>query len=72
MARGGYVDKPTAAIIGEAGPEVVTPLRDFERMMGLNGGNGSTVNYYAAPNASLDSEQALFTALQRAKVLAAW
>jgi hypothetical protein len=72
MAEGGYVDKPTPALIGEAGPEVVTPLRDFERMMGLNGGNGSTVNYYAAPNTSLDSEQALFTALQRAKVLAAW
>ena len=74
LAKGGYVDQPTTALIGEAGPEVVTPLKDFERMMGIgNGnGNGSTVNYYAAPNQSIDSEQALFTALKRAKVVAAW
>lgn len=32
----------------------------------------STVNYYAAPNASLDSEQALFAAMRRAKVVAGW
>lgn len=37
LAKGGYVDRPTTALIGEAGPEVVTPLKDFERMMGLNG-----------------------------------
>lgn len=73
LAKGGYVDQPTTALIGEAGPEVVTPLKDFERMMGLNGnGNGNTVNYYAAPNQSIDAEQALFTALKRAKVLGAW
>jgi phage-related protein len=73
MAKGGYVDKATPALIGEAGPEVVTPLKDFERMIGIDGsGRGQTVNYYAAPNESLDAEQALFTALQRAKVLAAW
>ena len=72
LAKGGYVDKPTQAIIGEAGPEVVTPLKDFERMMGMNNGNGQTVNYYAAPNQSIDSEQQLFTAIKRAKVLASW
>lgn len=73
LAKGGFVNGPTTALIGEAGPEVVTPLRDFERMMGLDGkGNGQTVNYYAAPNQSLDAEQALFTALKRAKVLSAW
>lgn len=72
LAKGGYVDSSTLAVIGEAGPEVVTPLKDFERMMGLDNGNGKTVNYYAAPNQSIDSEQALFTALKRAKVLAAW
>ena len=36
LAKGGFVDRPTTALIGEAGPEVVTPLRDFERMMGLD------------------------------------
>jgi hypothetical protein len=36
LAKGGFVDQATTAIIGEAGPEVVTPLKDFERMMGLD------------------------------------
>lgn len=73
LASGGYVDKATPAIIGEAGPEVVTPLKDFERMMGLNDRTGgNTVNYYAAPNQSIDAEQALFTAMKRAKAVAAW
>jgi phage-related protein len=73
LAKGGYVTGPTTALIGEAGPEVVTPLKDFERMMGLNGGGqGPTVIYNAAPNASIDSEQALTDALKRAKVLSAW
>jgi hypothetical protein len=39
LAKGGFVDSPTTALIGEAGPEVVTPLKDFERMMGLTGGS---------------------------------
>lgn len=73
LAKGGYVTQPTTALIGEAGPEVVTPLKDFERMMGISGGgNGQTVIYNAAPNQSIDAEQALFTALERAKVLASW
>lgn len=72
LAEGGYVDSPTFAMIGEAGPEVVTPLRDFERMMGMNNGGAGVVNYYAAPNQSLDSEEALVKALSRAKVLASW
>jgi len=73
LAEGGYVDQATTAIIGEAGPEVVTPLKDFERMLGLDdNGNGKTINYYAAPNQSIDSEQALFKAIRRAKVVAQW
>lgn len=47
LAKGGLVTGPTQAIIGEAGPEVVTPLKDFERMMGLNGGGGSDRPIYA-------------------------
>lgn len=71
MADGGYVEDPTMAMIGEAGPEVVMPLNKFENMMGLEQG-GKTVNYYAAPNQSLDSEQELFKAMRRAKVVANW
>ncbi|HEY7824622.1 MAG TPA: hypothetical protein VIG24_17405, partial [Acidimicrobiia bacterium] len=37
LANGGYVDSPTLALIGEAGPEMVVPL---DRM----GGMGSTIN----------------------------
>jgi TP901 family phage tail tape measure protein len=70
LAKGGFVDRPTTALIGEAGPEVVTPLKDFERMMGLDGNSGQTINYYAAPNESLDSERALITAMQRARIFA--
>lgn len=75
MAEGGLVMGPTNAIVGEAGPEVVIPLNRFENMMGLESGNGSsgkTLNYYAAPNLSVDSEQQLFQAMKRAKVVAGW
>lgn len=72
LAKGGFVDQPTYALIGEAGPEVVTPLKDFERMMGMGNGSGKTIVYNAAPNQSLDSEQALFHAMKRAKVVAGW
>lgn len=72
LASGGFVNRPTPALIGEAGPEVVTPLKDFERMMGLDQGTGQTIIYNAAPNQSLDAEQALFQAMKRAKVVGAW
>jgi hypothetical protein len=73
LAAGGFVNGPTNALIGEAGPEVVMPLDRFEKVMGLSGSGASkTINYYAAPNQSLDAEQALFTAIRRAKVVAAW
>lgn len=73
LAKGGFVDSPTTALIGEAGPEVVTPLKDFERMMGLDGNRDNKVlNYYAAPNTSMDSEKELFDSMRRAKVVAGW
>ena len=34
LAMGGIVTRPTLATIGEAGPEAVIPLADFESMMG--------------------------------------
>jgi hypothetical protein len=70
LAKGGFVDQPTTALIGEAGPEVVMPLKDFERMMGLDSGPRASINYYAAPNQSLDAERALITAIQRARIFA--
>lgn len=70
LAAGGFVQSPTTALIGEKGPEVVTPLKDFERMMGLEGGRGPTVIYNAAPNQSIDAEQALITAIKRARIVA--
>lgn len=72
FAKGGFVKGPVNALIGEAGPEVVTPLKDFERMLGLDDSRGKTLNYYAAPNTSIDSERALFTAMKRAEVIAGW
>jgi len=73
LASGGFVNSPVNAIIGEAGPEVVMPLDRFEKVMGLsNAGQSKTINYYAAPNQSLDAEQSLFQAMRRAKVVAAW
>lgn len=73
LAKGGFVDSPTTALIGEAGPEVVMPLNRFEQMMGLDGkGKGATLNYYAAPNQSVDSEAALLQAVLRGRSLGAW
>ena len=71
LATGGLVTKPTRALIGEAGPEMVIPLNKFESMM-ANGGGGKSLVYNAAPNQSMDSEQELFTAMRRAKVVANW
>lgn len=44
MAEGGIVRRPTIAMIGEAGPEAVMPLRELRRMLGVTtkkGGAGS-------------------------------
>ncbi len=71
MADGGLVTGPTPAIVGEAGPELVIPLDRFESLASETMG-GKVVNYYAAPNQSIDSEQALFQAMRRAKVVASW
>jgi len=72
FATGGFVTGPTPALIGEAGPEVVMPLDRFESMMGMGNGQAKSLNYYAAPNNSVDNEQALFQAMRRAKVVANW
>lgn len=71
LASGGLVTRPTEALIGERGPELVMPLDEFAKLTGQDS-NGSTINYYAAPNQSLNAEQALFQAMKRAKVVGAW
>tara|TARA_R100000406_G_scaffold96215_1_gene93340 strand:- start:12247 stop:13962 length:1716 start_codon:yes stop_codon:yes gene_type:complete len=46
LAKGGVVDSPTLAMIGEDGPEAVVPLnrKNNPRGIGLGGGGGMTVN----------------------------
>ena len=72
FATGGLVTGPTNALIGEAGPELVIPLDKFESWMSMGAGGGKALNYYAAPNQSLDSETELFNAMKRAKVVVGW
>jgi hypothetical protein len=52
-------------------PSFVRPSGTLD---GLAGGMGAakTIIYNAAPNQSLDAEQALFTAMKRGKVIAGW
>lgn len=69
LAEGGLVTGPTTALIGEAGPEVVIPLDRFESMMNANN-SGPSVNYYAAPNKSMDAEQELLLAMRRVRLFA--
>jgi hypothetical protein len=70
-ATGGLFNRPTRTLIAEAGPELVTPLKDFERMVSSATGGGN-ITYIAAPNQSLDAEQQLFMAIKRAKAVGAW
>lgn len=41
FAQGGIVNGPTHALIGEAGPEAIIPLRDM-----ISGGSSKTINVY--------------------------
>ena len=70
LAKGGFVNQPTTALIGEAGPEVVTPLKDFERMMGLDSKSNKqpTVVYNNYANPGLTSEQELLSAMKRGRI----
>ena len=46
LAQGGIITSPTAALIGEAGPEAVIPLSK----MGAMGGNTITINMPTGSN----------------------
>jgi hypothetical protein len=74
LATGGTVVSRGQVLVGELGPELLTLNKGASVIpldrVGLNSGKGSgTINYYAAPNVSIDSEEALFTAMRRAKVI---
>jgi phage-related minor tail protein len=58
MGEGGIVNSPTAALIGEAGPEAVIPLNRMGSM------GGSTVNIVV--NGSVTSEGDLVNSIRNA------
>jgi len=75
MAEGGIVPAGEPGVgrivrVAEAGQaEAIIPLDKLKDMTGVG---GQTVNYYAAPNQSIDSQQALFDAMRRSRLLAGW
>lgn len=71
LANGGTVTGSGTVLVGERGPELLN-LPGGASVVPLDRGAGLNVNYYAAPNESIDSEQALFQAMRRAKVVAGW
>ena len=71
LADGGTVVRSGATLVGENGPEILN-LSKGSSVIPLDKGYGNTVVYNAAPNQSIDSERALFTAMRRAKVVAGW
>ena len=44
LAEGGIVFKPTMALMGERGPEVVAPLSALPGLLGASGGGRATIN----------------------------
>jgi hypothetical protein len=73
-ATGATVVSRGNVLVGEQGPEILNlgkgaSVIPLDRI-GLNsGGSGNTLVYNAAPNMSIDAEEALFTAMRRAKVI---
>jgi len=64
FAEGGIVNGPTLALIGEAGPEAVVPLREFGSIEESNGGGGDvTVN--ATININGDADERIVQVMQR-------
>ena len=64
MAQGGIVTRPTLALIGEAGPEAVIPLKDAKRRAPMQsrglGGNSIVMNFRGDPDPWSASRQAAF------------
>ena len=60
----------TGSMLSASSASISMPVNRFEGVGASE--SGKTVNYYAAPNQSIDSEQELFQAMRRAKVVANW
>lgn len=71
LASGGTVTSSGLTLVGENGPEILN-LGRGSQVIPLDKASGQTVIYNAAPNNSIDSEQSLFLAMQRAKVVTGW
>ena len=61
MAEGGIVNKPTLALIGEAGPEAVVPL---SKMGGMGGGGDVNINVNGGMATSAEIGQSILNALR--------
>jgi hypothetical protein len=65
FANGGIVTKPTLAMVGEKGPELITPLTGPNAGAGLGGmGGGVTVNVTGGLSTSAEIGQAVVNALR--------
>ena len=57
LAKGGFVDQATLAVVGEGGPEVVMPLDRFEStLQKYSGGMGDQYTYNVNVNAGMGSD----------------
>lgn len=72
LAKGGTIQSPGTVMVGEKGPELLTLPKGAQVTPLDKAGSGQTLVYNAAPNVSLDSEQELFNAMRRAKVVVGW
>jgi hypothetical protein len=71
LAEGGTLTSGGSVMVGERGAEILS-LPKGATVTPLDKAGGKTINYYAAGGSSLDSEQELFQAMRRAKVVAGW
>jgi hypothetical protein len=71
LAKGGTLTSGGSVMVGEKGAEILTLPRGAT-VTPLDRAGGQTIIYNAAPNATLDGEQELLSAMRRAKVVAGW
>lgn len=69
LAEGGFVDKPTLALIGERGPEAVVPLDKAEREGKMGGGGGG--NTVIIQGQFLEADEDRWDDLVRSRVIPA-
>lgn len=69
LAEGGFVDKPTLALIGERGPEAVVPLDKAEREGKMGGGGGGAT--VIIQGQFLEADEDRWDDLVRSKVIPA-